>query len=43
MKLVLSLLANFSLFSASFSANSHCGFLLYEPKMPDSVKKLIKY
>lgn len=43
MKFILSLLANVSYKSASISANSTCGFLLYEPEMPSTVKKLIKY
>lgn len=43
MNSLLSLLANVSLLSAKFTANAACGIIFYEPKMPDSVKKLIKY
>lgn len=42
MNKALSLLANVSLLSAKKSANSLCGFILHEPKMPESAKKLIK-
>lgn len=42
MTLALSFLAKLSYFSAKFSAKSHCGFLLYEPEMPDSVKKMMQ-
>ena len=43
MKLILSLLANFSLCSASYSANSLCGFLLYEPKMQRTIGVDVRY
>lgn len=43
MNFILSLLANASLLSASFSANAGCFILFYEPKMPEEARKLIKH